>query len=157
MRRFKQQLSTKECVEILNETTSGVLSLCGDDKQPYGVPLSHVYFDGKLIFHCALTGYKIDLLKQNEKVSFTVIAQDELHPEKYTTYFRSVIVSGFIKIIEDDEEKVVALQVLGRKCNSVDKEGLDREIARGLSHCLILEMAIENMCGKQAIELVNSL
>ncbi len=155
MRRFKQQLSDKECIEILCTNTSGVLSLCGEDMQPYGVPLSHVYENGKLYFHSALKGYKLDIIGQNRNVSFTVIDLDEIHPEKYTTYFRSVIASGRIRIIDEDTEKMRTLELLGRRCNSSDSEGLKKEISRGFSNCVMLEMTIERMTGKQAIELVS--
>lgn len=156
MRRFKQLLSEDESIAILQSTTSGVLALCGEDMQPYGVPLSHVYDNGKLYFHSALSGHKLELLNQNANASFTVIAQDELHPEKYTTYFRSVIAFGSVRIIEDDAEKLRTLEILGRRCNPNDAEGLNNEISRGISRCLMLEMTIDRITGKQAIELVNS-
>lgn len=155
MRRFKQQLTNEECVKILLSATSGVLSLCGDDMKPYGVPLSHVYDNGKLYFHSALSGYKIDLIEQNCNVCFTVIAKDELHPEGYTTYFKSVIASGKIRIIENEEEKLKILEFLGRRCNANDEEGLTEEIKKGFARCLALKMKIESLTGKQAIELVN--
>ncbi len=155
MRRFKQSLAKEENVEILQSTTSGVLSLCGKDGLPYGVPLSHVYDNGKLYFHSALNGHKVDLIKQNGNASFTVIAKDEIHPETYTTYFRSVITFGKVRIIEGNIEKRRILEVLGRRCNPSDAEGLDKEIRNGLNRCLALEMTIEKMTGKQAIELVN--
>ena len=154
MRRFKQQLSESDTVEILQNTTAGVLSLCGEDRQPYGVPLSHVYVNGKLLFHSALNGHKLELLAQNKKASFTVIAMDDIHPETYTTYFRSVIAFGEVRIIEDDAEKLQALEVLGRRCNPNDAEGLQKEIAVGFKRCLILEMSIDRLTGKQSIELV---
>lgn len=155
MRRFKQQLTEEASVAILRNTTSGVLALCGDDLQPYGVPLSHVYAEGKLYFHSALNGMKLDLLAQNHKACFTVIAQDELHPETYTTYFKSVIAFGAVSIIEDNVEKLRALQLLGHRCNPDDEEGLAKEVATGFSRCIMLEMNIERLTGKQSIELVN--
>lgn len=155
MRRFKQQLSEAESIDILTSTTSGVLALCGEDDQPYGVPLSHVYYDGKLYFHSALKGHKIDLIAQNAKASFTVIAQDEIHPETYTTYFRSVIAFGKLRIVSDEKEKLRILEILGRRCNPDDEESLAKEIESGLSRCLALEMSIERLTSKQSIELVN--
>lgn len=155
MRRFKQLLSEEENIEILRSTTSGVLALCGEDMHPYGVPLSHAYENGRLYFHSALKGHKIDLLVENDNACFTVIAQDEIHPEKYTTYFRSVIVFGKVRIIEDHAEKMRTLEILGRRCNPNDVEGLATEIAQGFSRCLMLEMSIDRITGKQAIELVN--
>lgn len=155
MRRFKQQLTETDSLEILRNSTSGVLSLCGDDGMPYGVPLSHVYDDGKLYFHSALTGHKVDLIRQNDNASFTVIAKDEIHPERYTTYFQSVIAFGKVRIIEDEQEKREILAILGRRCNPDDPEGLSKEIQTGINRCLVIEMSIERLTGKQAIELVN--
>ncbi len=65
MRRFKQQISDTECVEILKAEKRGALSLIGDDGYPYGIPLSHFYDerDGKIYFHGAKEGHKIDAIK----------------------------------------------------------------------------------------------
>ncbi len=155
MRRFKQLLSEEESLQILRSSTSGVLALCGEDMQPYGVPLSHVYDNGKLYFHSALTGHKIDLINTNSNASFTVISKDEIHPEIYTTFFRSVIAFGKIKIIDSEVEKKRALELIGRRCNPSDDESLCEEINKGFSRCLAIEMTIERITGKQAIELVN--
>ncbi len=155
MRRFKQELTEEESIEILCTTTAGVLSLCGIDGRPYGVPLSHVYNDGKLYFHSALVGHKMDLIRQNENVCFTVIAKDEIHPERFTTYFQSVIASGKIRIVDDEEEKLHILEALGRRCNPRDEEALTKELKNGTSRCHALEMTIQSLTGKQAIELVN--
>ena len=43
MRRFGQQITDEECIEVLKNTKRGVLSLIGDDGYPYGVPLVHWY------------------------------------------------------------------------------------------------------------------
>ena len=51
MRRKAQQLSHEECVKILNNATSGVLAVYGDDGYPYTVPVSHAYDNGKIVFH----------------------------------------------------------------------------------------------------------
>lgn len=154
MRRFKQQLTEEESMYILRNTTSGVLSLCGDNDMPYGVPLSHVYHDGKLYFHSALVGHKVDLIRQNQNACFTVIAKDEIHPERFTTYFQSVIAIGEIRIIESDEEKLQILEILGRRCNPDDEKALVKELRSGISRCHAFEMTIESLTGKQAIELV---
>lgn len=68
MRRFKQQISNEECVEILKNEKRGVLSVIGDNGYPYGIPLNH-YYDEKtnsIFFHGAKEGHKIDAIKKNE-------------------------------------------------------------------------------------------
>ena len=66
MRRFKQQLTAEECVAILKREKRGVLSVIGDDGYPYGMPLDHYYDEGsgKLYFHCAKAGHKLDAIRQ---------------------------------------------------------------------------------------------
>lgn len=63
MRRKRQQLTEAECIDILMENTSGVLAVCGDNGYPYAVPLSYVYDNGSLYFHCARSGHKLDAIK----------------------------------------------------------------------------------------------
>lgn len=56
----------------------GVMSVMGDDKYPYGVPLHYVMFDNCIYFHCTKEGgYKISCLKRNPKISFTVIETED--------------------------------------------------------------------------------
>ena len=112
MRRKKQALPLEACEKILERGTSGVLALEGEEGYPYAVPLSYYYEKGKIFFHCGKRGYKIEALKRNEKVSFCVIDQDQIIPEEYTTYFRSVIVFGKICILEGEAEKRRAIEKL---------------------------------------------
>ena len=104
MRRKRQALSASEVAEILHRGTSGVLALLGDEEYPYAVPLSYVYDEGKLYFHSATSGHKIDAAERSAKASFCVIDQDSIRPEKYTT-FRSVIVFGRIRVITDEKKE----------------------------------------------------
>lgn len=154
MRRFRQQLTESECDAILSKATSGTLALLGDNGYPYAVPISYVYVDGKLYFHSAKTGHKIDAIRQHEKASFCVITADDVHPAEFTTYFRSVIAFGKIQIIESEDERMYAASLLGDRYNPGDKAGLQKELEKGLSHMLILRLDIEHMTGKEAIELV---
>ena len=104
MRRKKQELSHEECISVLNKCTSGVLAVEGDDSYPYTVPLSYSIKGDELYFHCAKIGHKLDSIARNNKVSFCVIDKDEIIPEKFTTHYRSVIVFGKAKIVEDEKE-----------------------------------------------------
>ena len=155
MRRKRQQLSEEKSIEILRKSTSGTLALLGDNGYPYAVPISYVYADGKLYFHSALRGHKIDAIRNCDKASFCVIDQDEVHPEKYTTYFRSVIAFGRIHIIEDEQEKLETARLLGDRYNPNQEEALQKEIEKGLSRMVMIRFDIEHLTGKEAIELVN--
>lgn len=153
MRRYKQALSLLECADILNKATSGTLAVMGDDNYPYAVPLSFVYDHNRLIFHCALTGHKIDAIKKNPKVSFCVIAQDQVVEEKYTTYFRSVIVFGKAHIASNVKEKKEAFEVLATKYSPRDEKGRMDEMNKLFEQTNIIIVDIEHISGKEAIEL----
>ena len=88
------------------------LALAGDDDCPYAVPISYAYSDSKLYFHGAKSGHKIDAIKRCDKASFCVIDKDDVVPEEYTTYFRSVIAFGKIRIMEEESEMRKAIELL---------------------------------------------
>lgn len=157
MRRKKQVLTTEECVAILEKGTSGVLAVAGDDNYPYAVPLSYVYWNGKLFFHGAKIGHKLDAIARNEKVSFCIIEQDNVMPEEYTTYFRSVIVFGKMRILEDEMEKRSAIEKLAIKYAPNDNEaGRQKTIDKEYAPLCMLELSIEHMSGKEAVGLVKA-
>ncbi len=153
-RRKRQLIPEKETLEILIHGTSGVLALAGDNGYPYALPISYVYSDGKIYFHSAKSGHKIDAVKRCEKASFCVIAEDNIIPEEYTTYYKSVIVFGKLKIIEDESEKRSAIEKLALKYNPTDSnENRSKAIEREYKPLCMLVMEIEHLTGKEAIEL----
>jgi uncharacterized protein len=156
MRRKKQLLSKSETIEILKSCTSGVLGVTGDDDYPYTVPLSYVYKDDKLYFHCAKEGHKIDGIKRNDRVTFCVIEKDEVIQETFTTHFRSVIVFGRARILTEDNERRFALECLIEKYSPDFIEQGQREIEGGWDKVCAVEVKIEHMTGKAAKEIVKN-
>jgi len=157
MRRKRQALLPEEIQAVLNRGTSGVLALSGDNDYPYAVPISYVYDGEKIYFHCAKSGHKLDAVRRNRKASFCVIDQDRIIPEEYTSYFRSVIVFGQIQIIEDEDEKRAAIEKLAVKYAPQDNDiGRKKAIERNWKPLCMLEMTIEHMTGKEAIEMIKS-
>ena len=152
MRRFKQQLSENECKEILNKSKSGVLAVVGDDGYPYAVPLNYIYLNNKIYFHSAKEGHKVDAIAINNKVSFCVVAKDDVVPEELTTYFKSVIIFGKAKKLEGDELRNTAIQ-LGLKYYN-NENAVKKEVEAALNRMLCYEISIEHISGKQAKELI---
>lgn len=156
MRRKKQLLTKEETIEIFKKGTSGVLALLGDDNYPYTVPLSYVYHNGKLYFHGAKAGHKIDAIEKCNKASFCVIEEDNIVEAEYTTYFRSAVAFGKIKIMDDEDEKRKAIEVLAARYMPMDKKGRLAEIEKEFKILCMIELDIEHMTGKEAIELVRA-
>ena len=155
MRRKRQELPQQEVLDILRRGRSGVLALLGDNDYPYAVPISYVYDEGKIYFHSAKSGHKLDALRKSAKVSFCVIDKDVVVPEKYTTYFRSVIAFGEIRVIEDEREKRAAIEKLSLKYAPEDTAA-NREdaINREWEALCMLELKIDHVTGKAAKELI---
>lgn len=155
MRRIRQALSAQETREILERNTNGVLSLATKDGIPYGVPISYVYDGNDIYFHCARQGLKMDLIRENPLASFCVIDQDEIVPEKFTTFFKSAMVMGVIHELEDPEEIRSALTLLAKKYSpSIPEEKMAVEIEGGLKRTAVLKLIPDAMSGKQAKELM---
>ena len=154
MRRKKQLLSREESEEILKKGSFGVLALSGDDGYPYAVPLNNVY-DGRVIyFHSAKSGHKLDAVAGEPKASFCVIDQDLVVPEEYTTYFRSVIVFGTVRILVEEKEKRKAIEKLAIKYTPEDgEENRAHAIEKDWKALCMLELTPQHMSGKEAIEL----
>lgn len=147
----------EEAEKILEEGTSGVLAVSGDEGYPYTVPLSYVYDpeEETIIFHSSPKGHKIDAIRRDPKASFCVIAQDQVVPAVYTTYFRSVTVFGEIRILEEEKEKRAAIEKLAEKYAPDDSmENRDKIIAQGWKALCVLKMHIRHLTGKKASELL---
>ena len=149
MRRFKQQISEEECIRILKEEPRGVLSVIGDDGYPYGVPIDHYYDEetGKIYFHGAKEGHKVDALKTCDKASLCVIDKGYQIPGEWPWHFHSVIVFGRVKEVTDPALRRRKLEELARKYYPTEEE-VQEEIKKALDRVLFLEMSIEHMTGK---------
>lgn len=155
MRRSRQALSLEESVAVLERGSSGVLALAGDEGYPYAVPISYVFDGEKLYFHCAKSGHKLDAIRRCPKASFCVIDQDLVVPEKYTSYYRSVIVFGQIRVLSDEGEMRVAIEKLAAKYVPEDSASQRAAaIEKDWAPLCMLELSPEHISGKEAIELV---
>jgi uncharacterized protein len=154
LKRKRQLLPGTESIAMLESCKSGVLAVLGDDDYPYAVPLSYAYEDGKLFFHCARSGHKLDAIQRSDKVSFCVIAADDVVQETFTTHFRSAIAFGRARILTEDAEKRHALRCLVEKYSPDYVEEGDLEIEQDWDRVCAVEVQIEHMTGKAAIEIV---
>ena len=154
MRRSAQALGVDACREVLSRGTSGVLALLGDGGWPYAVPMSYALDGEKLYFHCAREGHKLDAIRREARASFCVVDRDDVKPAEYTSYFRSVIIFGRVRVLEDEAQMRAAIELLARRYFPEDSaENRRRAIEREWAGLCMLEMDIEHMSGKEAKEL----
>ncbi len=151
MRRFGQQLEEDECEIILKTARRGVLAVQGDDGYPYAIPLNYVYGDGRIYFHCATTGHKLDAIAACDKCSFCVMDEGEQEPDDWWYHVRSVVAFGRICRLTNNEDITAALRMLGAKYfpRGYDTEG---DIRKNLERVVVLQLSIEHMTGKHVRE-----
>lgn len=149
MRRFGQQIAEEKCIEILKNEKRGVLSVIGDDGYPYGMPLNHWYCeeDGKLYFHGAMEGHRIDAIKACDKVSYCVYDEGYRKEGEWALNINSVIIFGRMKPVEDIAKAEALCRKLSYKFTD-DEEYIEREIKGSLARTLCLELTPEHMTGK---------
>lgn len=150
IRRKNKSLTKEECINILKSAPSGVLATLGDDNYPYAVPLNFAYKDNKIYFHCATKGHKLDAIKKNSKVSFCVVDSEDVIPDKFTTDYRSVILFGKARIIEDNKEKAKTILYLCEKYSPNQKGSWQETIKNSIDRFSMVEIAIEHISGKQS-------
>ena len=155
MRRKNQQSAPERVEEIHSRRTAGTLAVLGDEGYPYAVPLSYVFDNGHIYFHCARSGHKLDAVRACDKVSFCVIDRDEVIPEKFTTKYRSVIVFGRAREVSDPKEIEGIMRALAGKYSPNEGEDAFQHEMRSSGALCVLALDIEHLSGKQGKELLN--
>jgi len=149
MRRKKQELPLETCIEILKKEPRGVLSVLGEGGYPYGMPVNHYYCpeNGKIYFHTAQAGHRLDAIRAHDKVSLCVYDQGYRREGEWALNISSVIVFGRIRVVEDQAHALEMIRGLARKFT--DDEGyIQHEIQTAAKHVLCLELTPEHITGK---------
>lgn len=105
VRRKDRALKKEDAIEILKKAEYGLISTIGEDGYPYGIPVNHIYMDGKIYFHCGKEGHKVDNFKYCDKVSFCTVTHFIVNSKDTSgTYeYESALVFGKVKEITDEE------------------------------------------------------
>ncbi|MBR6322499.1 MAG: pyridoxamine 5'-phosphate oxidase family protein, partial [Lachnospiraceae bacterium] len=155
LRRKAQELTKEECTDILVRAKTGILGVNGDNGYPYAVPVNFAWESGKITFHGAPVGHKIESIRRDGRVSFTVIDRDDVIARDRTTAYRSVIIFGIAREITDREEKIRACRLVGYKYSGDFPELVEEEIAEAVDHTCCVEITVEHMTGKEGLYLHN--
>ena len=147
----------KEMEEVLKRADVGRIAL-SDGSLPYIVPLSFIYDKGKIAFHCAWEGKKLDLVKKKPDCCFEV---DEFMGKMSYHYsakchldYDSVLAFGKAHIECNEAERVRLLQLMGEKYDeryrkSVSEGGLRIGENKAIQECCCVVIDIEEMTGRK--------
>ncbi|MBO6047684.1 MAG: pyridoxamine 5'-phosphate oxidase family protein [Erysipelotrichaceae bacterium] len=147
MRRFKQALTDEEIETVITQGKRMVMAVHGDDGYPYCMPLNYVYENGKIYFHCALTGHKMDAILNNDKVCINIMDEGYKVEGDWAWWVRSVILFGKAKIVEDETLKLDQLTNIGLKYFP-NKAQARPDAEHSLNRIHIIEITIDHKSGK---------
>ena len=92
-------------------------------------------------------------VKSNEKVSLSIIDSDEVIETKYTNKYKSVIVFGKARIIENKNEVYKnCVQMAKAICPHMDDNGIKEETERFINETAVVEITPEHITGKEGLE-----
>jgi nitroimidazol reductase NimA-like FMN-containing flavoprotein (pyridoxamine 5'-phosphate oxidase superfamily) len=124
MRRKEFEVKDRNRIEeVLKTTEIGYLAFNGPDGWPRITPLNFVY-DGRVLWHGAVAGERFEGLKQDSRATFTAVSLQLYIPSHFlseenatsaTAAFKSVVVRGHCRFIEESEEKCAVLNQLMEK------------------------------------------
>lgn len=152
VRRQDRLLDESGSIELLRTGEYGVLSMVESvDKEigGYGIPLNYVW-DGNhsIYFHCAPEGYKLDCLKENPKVSFSVIGHTKVISHKFTTDYESIVVRGIVFMELTEKECMKALLLILDKYSPNNKEIGMKYAEKSFHRTNIIRLDIIEVSGK---------
>jgi nitroimidazol reductase NimA-like FMN-containing flavoprotein (pyridoxamine 5'-phosphate oxidase superfamily) len=123
IRRKDREIGRGEALQLLSSCEYGVLSTVGNDGQPYGLPLSYACKDNRIYFHCAVDGHKIDNITGEPRVSFCVVGNTRVLPEKFATEYESAVAFGVASEIFGSERHAALVLLLEKYSPGFIEEG----------------------------------
>jgi len=119
MRRNESEISDKTEIESIIKRSLVCRLAMADGKWPYVVPLCFGYKDNALFFHSAQEGYKLEVLKKNNRVCFEFDIDCRTTPSEkpceWAMAYQSVIGFGKATVLEDRKSKKEGLDIIFRQ------------------------------------------
>ncbi len=149
MRRKDRERDKAFALKVIDRCEYGVAAISTGEEMPYCIPLSLVRVEDELYFHCALEGYKLDLLRKNPKVCVSFVGSNEAAVDDFTTYFQSAVVMGTAYEVTDEGEKIAALRALCEKLTPANMAHFEHELAGSLARTGVWGIHMEQITGKE--------
>ena len=152
MRRLDRSMNKEDALNMLKKEEFGILATVDDNGQPYGVPLNYVVVDNYIYCHGNGTGgSKLNNIKNNNKVSFSVVGKTKVLPDKFGTLYESVIIFGEADLVTDEKEKIMVFrEFLMKYCSDFIEEG-ERYIKSVGHKAVVVKITIKSLSGKNRV------
>ena len=154
MRRKEREITDFKKIEAILKKADFLTLALLDEKKPYCVPLNFGFQSEEekfvIFVHGAAEGKKIECVKNCAEVSFCAVGFCEVSSGKtpcaWTDFYESVCGSGTAKIVEDANEKQIALECV------LKKYGFSEESAsfpgKMLEKTCVIKIEVKQISGK---------
>ena len=110
--------------------------------------MSYAYCNDVIYIHCTNQGgHKLKNIKENSKISFTVVDKVERLPNQFSTKYMSVIVFGRISIVDDEEKNKGIQSILFKYSPDFIESGM-KYIEKSIDKIYILKINIDKISVK---------
>ena len=153
IRKKKNEISIDAAKDLLRSLRRGVLAVNGDEGYPYAIPINYLYDEenNRIIFHGAKAGHKVDSLKNNDKVCFTIYGNETIKEESWAPYLQSVVIFGKCHLVENKDDTISMLKKFALKYYP-NEEMVNKEIEFSGRGVQMFEIEIEHLSGKEVQE-----
>ena len=153
VRKKKNEISAEAAKQLLHTERRGVFAVNGDDGYPYAIPINFFYDEpaGKIYFHGAHAGHKVDALRACDKICFTVYGNETVKDEAWAPYMQSAVVFGRCHMREYSPESMEKIKRFAMKYYP-EESMVDQEIADTGRAVQLYEIDIEYSTGKEVQE-----
>ena len=153
MRRKEKEITEKVIQEeILRQAEVGRLGTVVDGA-PYVVPMNFCYVKDMIYLHSFRNGKKIRAIQSNSRVCFEVDEGEIIKgdaPCNYSWRYTSVIANGVATVVEDQDERLRGLRLIGDKYSPGKGKMITTETMEKNKHLWIIRIDIDEMSGKKS-------
>ena len=152
--------SKEKIVNFLNEEKTGRIGSVDENGYPQIIPMNFVFTNNAIYMHSHIRGEKLDNIKRDSKVGFEVDKNLEFLPSYFfdpedaslaDTLYISVVIKGEASMINENEEKILALNALMKKYQPEGKYSPMKEDMEVLDAVAVIKIVPKEMNGKYKI------
>lgn len=145
MRRKDKECADRAVINSILDQAEILYLAIMTDSYPYCLPVNFAREGAKIYIHSAVSGAKLDYLRENSQIAFSTAIDIEIDTARSTTYYKSVCGNGKASIVEDAQEKGRALDLLAERYKArCMRPAPERDIMR----VAILRIDIREISGK---------
>lgn len=171
MRRKERQTTEQEAWDILAQAEYGMISMVDQEGEAYSVPVSYAVMDGRIVFHGAFDGKKVQAWTAHPRVCFSCVSQTKIPgpitPKEYeetmkthgnigpflgshfTTAYASAIAHGDVTELTDEQVKHDALLAICDKYTPYNRTYFEDAIQLAAKGTAVYQIAVQTITGKQ--------